>query len=211
MTRINLNSHRSRVIVFAALLIVLLGSLVAPAPAHAQGCYPAHIVQPGENLFRIGLRYGYLWTVLAQYNGLTNPNRIFVGQVICIPFGSVNPPPPPPPPPPGGVYYPPPGVYPYIDFNTRRAGPGDTIVINGYRFPGNSTVDIYIAPLRTPYPSTPQATTTVPASGTFSTNFTIPASVEGRPLVGTYLSVIVVARGSGYYGYNYFVNTRPGG
>lgn len=44
-----------------------------------------HIVQPGENLFRIGLQYGYSWTVLAQYNGIPNPNFVVVGQAIRIP------------------------------------------------------------------------------------------------------------------------------
>lgn len=44
-----------------------------------------HIVQPGENLFRIGLQYGYSWTVLARYNGIPNPNFIVVGQAIRIP------------------------------------------------------------------------------------------------------------------------------
>jgi LysM repeat protein len=44
-----------------------------------------HTVQPGENLFRIGLMYGYSWTVLAQYNGIPNPNFIYVGQQIRIP------------------------------------------------------------------------------------------------------------------------------
>ncbi|MCP4356694.1 MAG: LysM peptidoglycan-binding domain-containing protein [Chloroflexi bacterium] len=44
-----------------------------------------HIVQPGENLFRIGLQYGYSWVVLARYNGIPNPNYIYVGQPIRIP------------------------------------------------------------------------------------------------------------------------------
>jgi lysozyme len=44
-----------------------------------------HIVQPGENLYRIGLQYGYSWVVLAQYNGIPNPNYVVVGQAIRIP------------------------------------------------------------------------------------------------------------------------------
>ncbi len=44
-----------------------------------------HIVQPGENLFRIGLRYGFTVMELADYNGITNPDRIEVGQAIRIP------------------------------------------------------------------------------------------------------------------------------
>ncbi|PID85981.1 MAG: hypothetical protein CSB13_05255 [Chloroflexi bacterium] len=47
-------------------------------------CPPEHVVQPGENLFRIGLQYGLSWVTLAQYNGISNPNNITVGQTIKI-------------------------------------------------------------------------------------------------------------------------------
>lgn len=74
---------------------------VPPAPSDsAAGTPPAteviHVVQPGESLYRIGLQYGYSWTVLAQYNGLTNPNRVIIGQEIKIPAaGSPTTPTPP--------------------------------------------------------------------------------------------------------------------
>jgi len=44
-----------------------------------------HVVQPGENLFRIALRYGLDYNYLASYNGITDPSRVFVGQQIKIP------------------------------------------------------------------------------------------------------------------------------
>ncbi|MBN1428142.1 MAG: LysM peptidoglycan-binding domain-containing protein [Anaerolineae bacterium] len=44
-----------------------------------------HVVQPGENLFRIALQYGLTWEAVAAYNGISNPNNISVGQVILIP------------------------------------------------------------------------------------------------------------------------------
>jgi len=44
-----------------------------------------HIVQPGENLFRIALKYNYSQYYLAKYNGIANPSLIYVGQVIRIP------------------------------------------------------------------------------------------------------------------------------
>lgn len=46
-----------------------------------------HIVQAGENLFRIGLRYGFTVAELAAYNNIANPNYISVGQTILIPPG----------------------------------------------------------------------------------------------------------------------------
>lgn len=53
-----------------------------------------HYAQAGENLFRIGLQYGYSWTVLAQYNGIANPNHLMVGQPIRIPPAAGSEPPP---------------------------------------------------------------------------------------------------------------------
>ncbi|MEM7111531.1 MAG: LysM domain-containing protein [Chloroflexota bacterium] len=44
-----------------------------------------HVVQAGENLYRIGLRYGFTVAELATYNNLANPNSLAVGQQIRIP------------------------------------------------------------------------------------------------------------------------------
>lgn len=44
-----------------------------------------HRVQPGESLASIARRYGVSLAALAQANGLSNPNRIVVGQVLVIP------------------------------------------------------------------------------------------------------------------------------
>lgn len=41
-----------------------------------------HTVQAGENLYRIGLKYGISWVKLAEYNNLANANMIKVGQVL---------------------------------------------------------------------------------------------------------------------------------
>jgi LysM repeat protein len=44
-----------------------------------------HVVQPGENLLRIALRYGVdAWTI-ARANGVTNLNYIYAGQHLVIP------------------------------------------------------------------------------------------------------------------------------
>ncbi|MCI0713527.1 MAG: LysM peptidoglycan-binding domain-containing protein [Chloroflexi bacterium] len=58
---------------------------VPPAPS-GQG-FVVHTVQPGENIFRIGLRYNLTWDVIARANGLFNPNYIFPGQQLIIPQG----------------------------------------------------------------------------------------------------------------------------
>jgi LysM repeat protein len=56
----------------------------APAEATSAG-ERIHVVQPGENLYRIGLIYGLSWVAIAEYNGIGNPNQITVGQELRIP------------------------------------------------------------------------------------------------------------------------------
>lgn len=57
----------------------------APEQPPATGGEQIHIVQRGENLFRIGLRYNCPYQTLAQYNNIPDATRIDVGQVIRIP------------------------------------------------------------------------------------------------------------------------------
>jgi LysM repeat protein len=90
-------------------------------------CPKDHVVQPGENLFRVGLQYGLSWVALAQYNGITNPNSITVGQTIKIPCDGTTPPNPPTPPPDNVTYY--------------TVQPGDNLFRIGLRF-GVSWVEI---------------------------------------------------------------------
>jgi len=70
--------RRLSLLVCAALLL----TLVLPAFAQQQ----THVVQPGENLFRIALQYGLTVTELAQANGISNTWQIYVGQVLVIPL-----------------------------------------------------------------------------------------------------------------------------
>ncbi|MBN1564389.1 MAG: LysM peptidoglycan-binding domain-containing protein [Anaerolineae bacterium] len=54
-----------------------------PAPADV-----VHVVQAGENLFRIALKYNLLTSIVATYNNIENPNLVYVGQEIRIPSGA---------------------------------------------------------------------------------------------------------------------------
>lgn len=71
------------------LVIPAPGTVAQPPPSpETPGLTPGdqvHIVQAGENLFRISLRYGFTVQELAAYNNIQNPARIYVGQVIRIP------------------------------------------------------------------------------------------------------------------------------
>ena len=56
-----------------------------PPPADPVTGERVHIVQRGENLFRIGLQYGIPYQTLAAYNGIPNAHLIYEGQAIRIP------------------------------------------------------------------------------------------------------------------------------
>jgi lipoprotein-anchoring transpeptidase ErfK/SrfK len=43
-----------------------------------------HVVERGENLYRIALRYGTTYQEVAAANGIANPHRIYVGQRLVI-------------------------------------------------------------------------------------------------------------------------------
>ena len=55
----------------------------ATAPPPAAG--GTHVVQAGENLFRIGMQYGCSAEQMAAHNGIANPAQISAGQVLQIP------------------------------------------------------------------------------------------------------------------------------
>ena len=78
--------------------IVILCTVIVLALALATPVFAAdnvvHVVQPGENLFRIALRYGTTVDAIASANGLTNTRHIYVGQRLTIPTsGSPSSPP----------------------------------------------------------------------------------------------------------------------
>jgi LysM repeat protein len=78
------------------LTVPAAGQVVTPVPptgvpatsAPAATAVPAprtYQVQPGDNLFRIALRFGVSVRALSRANNITNPNFIFSGQVLTIP------------------------------------------------------------------------------------------------------------------------------
>ncbi|MDO9065589.1 MAG: LysM domain-containing protein, partial [Chloroflexota bacterium] len=57
-----------------------------PAPvATATPQVRIHVVRAGETLAIIARKYATTATAIARYNGLSNPNRIYVGQRLVIP------------------------------------------------------------------------------------------------------------------------------
>lgn len=64
------------------LLKIPVISSTASAPAIAPKTYT---VLAGETLFSIARKLGVTSTALAEFNGITNPNLIKVGQVLKVP------------------------------------------------------------------------------------------------------------------------------
>jgi len=77
-------------VVIIAVLVSLLPIAALAAPP-GPGAPPApghpvhHVVQPGENLTRIAMRYGTTVWAIAHANGIRNVNCIRAGQVLMIP------------------------------------------------------------------------------------------------------------------------------
>src|SRR5512136_916432 len=64
--------------------VALIGLLVSPLTVQAQGPM-VHVVQAGENLFRIGLRYGVTAQQIAAANRLASVTQVYAGQRLVIP------------------------------------------------------------------------------------------------------------------------------
>lgn len=116
------------VIVIALLSVIALLGITNVSSVKAQSD-TTYVVQPGDTLFRIGLRYGLTVFQLASFNGIANPNLIFVGEVLRIPTGGVvNPPTQAPPP---GATQPPPPPTTGSQYVVQR---GDTLSRIAQRF-----------------------------------------------------------------------------
>ncbi len=83
-----------------ALLVALAPDAAVPHAALAQSSGQTHVVQPGENLFRIALKYGVSVSALSNVNGIVNPTMVYVGQTLVIPAGNTRNATPPQPSPP---------------------------------------------------------------------------------------------------------------
>lgn len=74
-------------LLIVVMLPLLIAPLFQPTTTLAQSG-TTHTVQGGENLFRIALRYNTTVEALAAANGITDPTRVYAGQVLIIPDGT---------------------------------------------------------------------------------------------------------------------------
>jgi LysM repeat protein len=87
-----------RFILVLTLLAVVAGFSTVALAQQTAGAQTTHVVAPGENLYRISLRYNVTMQAIANANNIRNLNLIFAGQRLTIPAGGGNPPPTQPPP-----------------------------------------------------------------------------------------------------------------
>src|SRR5262249_811939 len=73
------------------LAFILICTLCAIPASRTLAQNTTYTVQPGDNLFRIALKYGTSVSAIAQLNNISNPALIYVGEVLKIPNGSTAP------------------------------------------------------------------------------------------------------------------------
>ncbi|HKZ70973.1 MAG TPA: LysM peptidoglycan-binding domain-containing protein [Anaerolineales bacterium] len=207
-------------IVFVILAISVLLAFPLAAALAQSGCAARHTVQFGENLFRIGLKYGLAWTVLQSANGLTNPNHIFVGQVLCIP--AILPPVTFPPArtatptipatavgpaptrtaTPVVVVTPVPALFfPVPTFRISAVVRDQSVTISAINFPVNTAFDVLMGAYGTQGVGGAKAGTQASGNGSFTAMYTIPANLKGADKIA-----IRLQSATGYFSYNWFHN-----
>ena len=75
-----------------SLVLAMLPTMVLAAPSaapmsgmHDDNCVNHHLVRRGETLSGIAVQWGVSVWALSNANGISNPNRIYAGQWLCIP------------------------------------------------------------------------------------------------------------------------------
>lgn len=71
-----------RFVLLAVLLVIVLSLCIGVLIARAD-C-SGYVVQPGDTLYRIARANGTTWQELARVNGLTSPDRIYIGQCLLL-------------------------------------------------------------------------------------------------------------------------------
>ena len=127
----------------------LPGSASTPTSPPPSTTTRTHVVQRGETLARIALRYGTTVTTLVRANGLPNANRIYVGQRLTIPAAGSAPAPAPAPSPPAAA--PTGGKWIDIDLSSQRLT----------AYVGNTAVQIITVSTGLPRTPTPRGRYTI--------------------------------------------------
>lgn len=72
-------------LIYVGQVLIIPAGGVQPGPGPQPPTPTRYTVQPGDTLYSIARRFGVSVWRLASYNGIVNPNYIYVGQVLIIP------------------------------------------------------------------------------------------------------------------------------
>lgn len=136
----------------------------ASAPAVPAGAGATHVVQPGENLFRIALRYGTTAQALAEFNGIYNIDHVLAGQTLRIP---------------GSPTAPVAGYQPAHAATTHVVQPGEVLSRIAARYGVSTWALVQANNLANPGLIFPGQVLTIPLTGTSAA----PASGSGKRIV----------------------------
>lgn len=119
----------------------------SPAPTVPSDADATHVVQPGENVFRIAQRYGTTVQALVEINGLHNAAQIVAGQELIIPGSATAP----------SVAY-----QPQHASTTHTVQPGETLFSIAHRYGVQRWTLIQVNNIANPALIVPGQTLTIP-------------------------------------------------
>jgi LysM repeat protein len=152
-------------------------------------CRTRHTVQPGENLYRIGLQYNLTWIPIANANAISNPNVIYAGQVLCIPTTTRS-----------NSGTPRTSQIPTIEILSVVRN--KRVTIQTANFPANTDFSVTMGKYGTKGIGGMEVATTESGSGgSFTATYQIPYVLRGHDRIA-----IRLQSASGYYSYNWFYN-----
>ncbi len=216
---VGLNQHRAhrwrrwagRGLLALALLVSSLGMAAQPVraePAQAAACPQPYIVVTGDTLYALSQRFGVTMQLLAQANNITDWNKIYVAQVLCIPAAGgpivtatpvVTPSAPvtvTATPAPAPVYV---GVPVFSIIAVKR---NESVTIQASNFPANTKFDVLMGAFGTLGVGGTVITSTVSGTGAFTATYKIPAAWANVER----MAIRLQSAATGYYSYNWFWN-----
>lgn len=183
------------IITLVAVFILLMLTAAAPRSAMAavEGCKQSHTVVSGDYLAKIAAVYGVNYMDIATLNQLKDPNRIYIGQVLCISRTTSIP----------VITTTPSTSTGTIKMYASAVVEDKTVTLTGKQLTPNSRYTVYLSNYKIdPAVQYLAGYVTTDSGGSFTKTFTIPKRLIDVALVR---AVVVNSAGSSFT--NWFINT----